>query len=40
MNIQHIHANNINNHGLETYNREIWVLMKYNENKTSDAPAS
>lgn len=40
MNIQHIHANNLNNHNFEAYNREIWVLIKYKENKTTDVSAS
>lgn len=39
MNIQHIHANHLNNHNLKIYNREIWVLMKYEENKTMDVSA-
>lgn len=40
MNIQHIHANILNNNNLEAYNREIRVLIKYKENKTTDASAS
>lgn len=40
MNIQHIHANNWNNHNLEAYNREIWVLIKHKEKKTTDVSTS